>query len=72
MVTVGFEVVPLHEKHKQSIKLFVFVHDSQQITRVLLGKDLADNRGGFRVWLSAQLGACAPIERILELVVRDP
>lgn len=64
MITIGFEVVPLHEKHEQGIELFVFVHDPQQITRVLLSKDLADKRNEPHDQLSAQLGVCARIGHI--------
>ena len=45
MVTIGPEIIPLHEKHKQSIELFMFVHYAQQITGILLSKDLGDNHG---------------------------
>jgi len=52
MITVGFEVVPLHEQHEQGIELFVFVYDTQQVAGILLSKDLADDdeRGETRVW----------------------
>lgn len=40
LITIGFEVVPLHKKHKECIELFVFVNDAQQVAGVLLSEDL--------------------------------
>ena len=40
LITIGFEVVPLHKKHKEGVELFVFVYDTQQVAGVLLGEDL--------------------------------
>ena len=65
MITIGFEVMPLHKQHKQGIELFVFVHDAQQVAGVLLSKDLTDdNRGETRVVRPMNLGTDAPIGRI--------
>lgn len=51
MITISFEVVPLHKQHKQGIELFVFVYDTQQVAGILLSKDLTggDKRGEARV-----------------------
>jgi len=65
MITVGFEVVPLHKKHKQGIELFVLIYDAQQVAGVLLGKDLTDNeRGEARAPRSVRLGIHAPTVHI--------
>lgn len=56
IITIGSEVVPLHEEHEQGIELFVFIHNAQQIAGVLLSKDLRDNEcGETRVWPSVGL-----------------
>ena len=40
LITIAFEVVPLHKEHKEGIELFMFIYDTQQIAGVLLSKDL--------------------------------
>ena len=62
MITIGFEIVPLHKQHKQGIELFVLVYDAQQVAGVLLSKDLTDDeRGETRVVRPMNLGIGAPI-----------
>lgn len=39
--TVFTKVMPLYDQHNGRIEFFMFVHDSQEVARISLGKDLA-------------------------------
>ena len=65
MITIGFEVVLFHKKHKEGVELFVFIYDAQQMAGILLSKDLgSDEHDEALLRVSGKPGECAPIGHI--------